>query len=363
MKKSIAFVLPNLNAGGAQRVVSTLANLLIKEFHVSVITSYRSDSFYYLHPEVNLEFCVNTYNSDPNIYQSLINHFALVKNLIKILKFNNTDIIIGFLPIANIHAIIASKFLRIPNIISERANPEYSTLNSFWTFIRKRAYPLSNCLIVQTQSNKKYFRSFIKSEIQVIKNPINLDFLIKRDLRVKKENIVLNVGRLAEPKNQDLLIRAFSNINHSGWKLILVGDGVNYNQYKNLVNTLEMQKHIILAGNSTDVSTYYNKAKIFAFTSKYEGFPNVILEAMSYGLACISTDCPHGPSEIIENYKNGLLIPVANQNALEIGLTKLMEKKDLRLELSKNALESTQAYHPSSIALEWIVLINKLTDN
>ncbi|MEO8933904.1 MAG: glycosyltransferase family 4 protein [Xanthomarina sp.] len=363
MKKSIAFVLPNLNAGGAQRVVSTLSNLLIKEFHVSVIILYKNDLFYNLDPKVKLEFCSSTYQANPNIFQSVTTHFILIKNLIKILRSHKTDLIIGFLPVTNIYAILASKFLRIPSIISERANPEYSILSPFWSYIRKRGYPLSNCLVVQTQATKSYFKSYVKSNIEVINNPINLNLLLKKDFSIKKEDIILNVGRLAEPKNQDLLIRAFSNINHMGWKLILVGDGVNYDPFKNLINSLEMQEHIVLAGNSTDVASYYNKSKIFAFTSKYEGFPNVILEAMSYGLACISTNCPHGPSEIIKNNKNGLLIPVSDQHALETALTELIEKKDFREKLGKNALESTLAYQPSNIALKWSVLINKLIKN
>lgn len=363
MKKSIAFVLPNLNAGGAERVVCTLANLLIKEFNVSIILLYKTESFYELNPKINVSFCANTYNPATNIFQSLSNHFLLVKNLVKNLKFNKVDIVIGFLPVTNVYSIVASKILKIPNIISERANPNYSTLNRFWTIIRKITYPFSDCLVVQTPANKIYFKSYMKSDIQIINNPINMDLLKNKDPSIEKENIILNVGRLAKPKNQDLLIRAFSNINNSEWKLVLVGAGINHKQYEDLIISLDMQDKIILAGNISDVSTYYNKAKIFAFTSEYEGFPNVILEAMSYELACISTNCPHGPSEIIRNNKNGILIPVSDQKALEMNLTKLIEHEDLRRLLGRNALKSTLTYHPTSIVLQWTELINKLTDN
>jgi len=363
LKKSIAFVLPNLNAGGAERVVCTLANLLVKEFNVTVISLYRMESFYKLNPEVNLCYCSKTYNPNPSIFQSITNHYKLSKNLIKILKSKNIDLVIGFLPVTNIYAIVASKFLRIPNIISERANPEYSTLNKFWAFVRKKVYPFSNCLVVQTEANKNYFEPYVKTEIRVINNPINLDILKKKDPSKLKENIILNVGRLAEPKNQDLLIRAFSNIKKPEWQLILVGDGVNYNKYNDLIYSLGMENQIVLVGNISDVSTYYNKTKIFAFTSKYEGFPNVILEAMSFGIACISTNCPHGPSEIIENNINGILIPVGNQKMLEQSLTKLMTNKGLRESLGDKAQKSTLAYHPINIVKEWTELINKLTNN
>jgi GalNAc-alpha-(1->4)-GalNAc-alpha-(1->3)-diNAcBac-PP-undecaprenol alpha-1,4-N-acetyl-D-galactosaminyltransferase len=122
-----------------------------------------------------------------------------------------------------------------------------------------------------------------------------------------------------------------------------------------------MENQIILAGNATNVSEYYNKSKIFAFTSNHEGFPNVITEAMSYGLACISTDCPYGPSEIINNNENGFLIPTGDQKALEIGLTELINKPELRDAFSKKAMQSVQAYNPIEIASDWSKLINKLT--
>jgi GalNAc-alpha-(1->4)-GalNAc-alpha-(1->3)-diNAcBac-PP-undecaprenol alpha-1,4-N-acetyl-D-galactosaminyltransferase len=121
-----------------------------------------------------------------------------------------------------------------------------------------------------------------------------------------------------------------------------------------------MEDQIILAGNTSDVSKYYNKAKIFAFTSKHEGFPNVITEAMSYGLACISTDCPHGPSEIIKNNENGILIPVGDQKALEIGLTELINNPIIRDAFGKKAMQSVQAYNPIEIASTWSKLINTL---
>ncbi|PWK19957.1 glycosyltransferase family 4 protein [Xanthomarina spongicola] len=360
MKKSIAFVLPNLNAGGAQRVVSSLANSLIKEYDVCIIVLYNCDPFYKLHPDISIRFCLPEYNSNPNTFQSIINIFKLVNSLIKILKNNNTSIAIGFMPVTNIYTILATRFINIPNIISERANPKYSSMNKFWTYFRKIAYPFANCLVVQTKANKDFFKTYVRTEIEVINNPVDRELLEKRNFQFPKENIILNVGRLDEPKNQDLLICAFSNINNSKWKLILVGDGNNYNEYKNLIASLKMQDKIILAGNITDVSKYYNMSKIFAFTSKCEGFPNALIEAMSFGLACISTDCPHGPSEIINNNHNGILIPVGDQKALEENLVKLMNDEVLQEEFRLKAVQSTLAYQPNDIASEWSKIINNL---
>ncbi|TYA58943.1 glycosyltransferase family 4 protein [Formosa maritima] len=360
MKKSIAFVLPNLNTGGAQRVVSTLANLLVEKYHVRIITLYECKPFYNLDSKISVNFCLSEFNSNPTFVQSIVNNFKLIIKLIKILKNNNVNLAIGFMSTTNIYTIIATKFIRIPNIISERANPEYSSLNNIWTFLRKINYPFSNCLVVQTKANKNYFKTYNKNKIEIINNPIDNNLLFNRNLDIPKENIILNVGRLEEPKNQDLLIHAFNKIKNINWKLILVGDGKNYEAYNKLIASLNMQDKIILVGNYSDVAFYYNKAKIFAFTSKYEGFPNVIIEAMSYGLACISTDCPHGPSEIIKNNENGILIPVGDQIALEKNLTILTQNPKLLKTLSNNAIISAADYNPNKIALEWSTLINKI---
>ena len=365
MKKTIAFVLPSLNAGGAQRVVSTLANALILEYNVCLIVSYECKPFYKLKPDVNIEYCQpdSNYNPNPNPIQSLFNNFKLVKRIIYILKDYKADIAIGFMPVTNIYTIIATKFIGIPNIISERANPRFNSFGKFWTFIRRIGYRYADCLVVQTKANKKYFKNYVKSSIEIINNPLDLELLEKRNLQTPKENIVLNVGRLAFPKNQDLLIRAFSNIDNTNWKLILVGDGKNFQDYKILIDSLHMHDKIILAGNSQEVHKFYNTSKIFAFTSQFEGFPNALIEAMFYGLACISTDCPHGPSEIITNNYNGVLIPISNQKALEANLSKLMRNDTLQAEYSKKAILTTTAYHPTDIAIKWSHLIEKMIDN
>ncbi|MCX7549511.1 glycosyltransferase family 4 protein [Xanthomarina sp. F2636L] len=363
MKKTIAFVIPNLNAGGAERVVSSLANLLVEEYHIIIITLYRCEPFYTLHPNIKITYCVKEYFPDLNLFQSLSINYKLIKHLTRHLKSEKADIAIGFLPATNIYTILASKLSKIPNIINERANPEFNRINKFWQTIRKLIYPYCNCLVVQTKGTKGYFKNYKIPQIQTIKNPLNAELLKKRNPLLTKENIILNVGRLIELKNQDLLIRAFSNIENTGWKVILVGDGNKYEDYKELISSLGLKTQIILTGNIKDVSEYFNKAKIFAFTSKHEGFPNVILEAMSYGLACVSTDCPYGPSEIIDNNNNGMLIPVGDQKALENALTELMENSELQNTFRENAMNSIKTYEPSNIALKWSKLINEIIEN
>ena len=108
-----------------------------------------------------------------------------------------------------------------------------------------------------------------------------------------------------------------------------------------------------------NIHQYYNEASIFVFTSKTEGFPNALLEAMHYGLPCISTDCNFGPSDLINDGVNGYLIPVDNQLELTTKLSCLIEDENLQKQFSKTAKESTKKYISKNVLDQWESLINK----
>src|SRR5690606_22940547 len=113
------------------------------------------------------------------------------------------------------------------------------------------------------------------------------------------------------------------NIKNEDWALHIIGDGVNRNAYESLIKSLNIEHKVKLLGNKTNVDTYYNESSVFVFTSRFEGFPNALTEAMYFGLPSISTDCPSGPSELITDGYNGFLISVEDQQALEVQLKKL----------------------------------------
>lgn len=194
----------------------------------------------------------------------------------------------------------------------------------------------------------------------IIKNPLAPELLHKRKLNSKKEKIILNVGRLDHQKNQDLLIRAFANINNDDWSVNIIGEGSNRVMYEKLIKALNLEEKVNLLGNQPDMETYYNQSSIFVFTSRYEGFPNALMEAMSFGLPCISTDCPSGPSELISNDLNGFLIPVENQNLLEKKMRQLMDDSLLRTKFSEKSVTTTLELEVSVIAEQWKSLIYKV---
>ncbi|MDB9961272.1 glycosyltransferase family 4 protein [Oceanihabitans sp.] len=359
-KKKIAFILPSLKAGGAERVVSTLSNQLINTFDVVIVVLYNCTPFYPLDKRVEIHFC-KEYSRTLSFTDSIRNHFDLMKRCKKYVKNAKADIIIGFTTTANIYSVLISKRIRLPSIISERIHPDYNIVNHFWNIIRKHIYPKSNALVVQTQEIMNYFLSFTdEKKVVIINNPLAEELVAQKNSVSLKVNHIICVGRLDLQKNQELLIRAFSNIKRKDWKLLLIGEGQLRSHYEKLIIDLNIEEYIELVGNIQDISKYYNTAKIFVLPSNFEGFPNALIEAMSFGLACIATNCPSGPSEIIKDNENGFLIPVHDQMELENKLQLLIDNSELQKQFSLKAIESTAIFDAAYIADKWKELIYKV---
>ena len=144
------------------------------------------------------------------------------------------------------------------------------------------------------------------------------------------------------------------------WELLIAGEGSEKKNLKNLIKNLNSQKNIKLIGKRKDIFNFYSKASIFVLSSKKEGFPNVLIEAMSMGCAVVSFDCPYGPSEIIEDGVNGILVENQNIEKLKETIENLINNKSLRDKLSKEAIKVREKYSIDKISKEWEDVINKV---
>lgn len=357
-RKHIAFIIPSLQSGGAERVVSTLANSLINSFDVTLIVIYKGIPFYELDSKINIIYCFATYEAKSKVLASLSMHVKLNRKIVNTIKVNNISTIIGFMTTANIHAIIASKFTKTKSIISERANPLHDEVNKLWQKARRWLYPKSDMLVIQTNDVKSLYKSFVPdSKLCVISNPISEDLLQKVEPKAIKENLIISVGRLDDGKNHELLINAFSKINSSGWIVNIIGDGPKKDSLQHVINSLGLSKSVTLIGRTKTISDFYNKASLFVLTSNHEGFPNALIEAMHFNMACISTNCQFGPSELITDGVNGYLIPLDDQLALQNRLELLINDAKLRSQLQTNTAKNLDQYSVATIANQWKTLI------
>jgi len=361
-KAKIAFVIPSLRSGGAERVVSTLSNTLHNQFEVHIICLVKTKPFYKIQKGVTIHYCIEENNNSTGVVSAIANNFKLVRKLVAIIKQNGIQILLGFITSANILSIISGKLCGIPVIISERNNPKNDRIPRMWKKLRDLFYPYANWLVVQTEDTKKFYREKLNIKRQtVISNPISTDFkveMVTASKQSSKENIILNVGRLHPQKAQDVLIKAFSKANNNDWQLYLVGEGEKRKDLESLISTLNLQEKVHLVGRVEEIQKIYDRAKIFAFSSIYEGFPNALIEAMYFGLACVSTDCPTGPSELIDDGENGYLINVNDTSALTKKLNILMESEELQISFGQKAQKTVSKFNAINVAKEWSEKIN-----
>ncbi|MBU2996744.1 glycosyltransferase family 4 protein [Cellulophaga baltica] len=365
MKKKIAFVVGSLTAGGAERVISTLSNELIERYEVSIIQLVKEKPFYNLNSKIKIFSCREEKKISSNSIESITNNYYFYKKISSYLKEEKIDIVIGFITSTNILSILASRKAKIPCIISERNNPEIENApKKKWNFLRNVLYKKANYLVVQTEQIKSFFDKLLEpNNVVILANPLSQEITEKSLQKNTKENIVLNIGRLTEQKAQHLLINAFSNIDNNDWKLIIAGEGKLRDKYQKMIDDLGMTDKISLIGKTKNVVGLYQKSKIFVMTSKFEGFPNVLIEAMYMGLAPISTNCPTGPSELINSNENGYLIEIDDQKALENKLIKLIQNENLIQDFGSKAHIAAKPFEATKITSEWEILIKDCLNN
>lgn len=221
-----------------------------------------------------------------------------------------------------------------------------------------KLYDRAAGIICQTQVSKSIMEKLTRNNnITVIPNPIKR--FTERETTFKRENIVLNIGRMIESKKQDKLIEIFSKIN-SNWKLVFIGDGKEKKRYDKLVNNLDLRERVEFISATTDIEKYLKKAKIFAFTSISEGFPNTLAEAMLYPVATISYDCIAGPSELIINGENGYLVDIDDDENYKKYLSLLLNNSEIRDKFEKNAILLRNKYNIQNIGQQYYDFITKL---
>ncbi len=346
-EKSIALITPTLTPGGSERVMAEIANYIQRfkpeQIHFILLTG--GDVFY------NLDENIIIHRPDFDYRQ-----FSRICFTLKIFRYLRTKLkeihpvsLLCFGGRYNSFAIIASVGLGIKKIVSDRSMPGIS-YGIFIDTLNKLMYKRATAIIAQTNYAKKIILKNLKHpNIKVIGNPVTY-FPISD---MKRENIILNVGRFIETKHQDWLIEYFEEIDDDNWSLWFLGDGPLMKKCIEKANQSKLKDRIIFWGNQKVIDDFYNKSKIFAFTSTSEGFPNALAEAMSAGCACISYDCIAGPADLIEDTINGYLIDVRNHKQYVEMLKKLLINEEIRSNFGAQSKEKIDKYSSEYICQEF----------
>jgi glycosyltransferase involved in cell wall biosynthesis len=349
-KSVICLIIPSLQAGGMERVMSELAWYFATKKEVDlhlVLYGISREIFYPIPESIIIHTPPFRFDNRWRLFYTL-KTICFLRNRIKRI---NPKSILCFGEYWNNFVLLSVLGLKFQVFVSDRSQPDKS-LGWFHNTLRHYLYPHAAGLICQTEMAKEIFLSKNKhSNIAVIGNPIKNVAASKQV--GQRERIILMVGRLIRSKNQDKLIEMFAKVSPPEWKLEIVGyDHLkqnNLNRLKELAKVLGVEQRIIFSGKLDNIEEIYSTSSIFAFTSSSEGFPNAIGEAMSAGLPVVAFDCVAGPSEMITDGYDGFLVPLYNYGQFEERLARLMEDEGLREKIGINARESIQRFSGEKI--------------
>jgi glycosyltransferase involved in cell wall biosynthesis len=368
MKNSrrIFIIASSLGKGGAERVVSILSNYYSTNNEVFLILLNSGKLEYELDKKIKL---VTLNNNTRNDHDSLIVRLRiLITSFFKLLslffKFR-PDYTISFTTTANLWAGAFSYSFRVPFILSERTNLD-RTINRSNPILKKLLFYLyhkAKAIVVPSiglrhNITKNNISGKYLNNIIVINNPLS-DFTVGVS-GVHHRNFVLAVGRLEYVKGFDRLIEAFKKVSShiDDLDLIILGEGIERNNLNELITRLDLNERVFLAGNKNNVQDYYQACLMFVLSSRSEGYPNVLIEAMSVGCACIAFDCNYGPSEIIKNNSNGVLIDNGDIEKLADTILLLNQNEGIREGLSIEARHINETNSKNAILACWDLLLD-----
>jgi GalNAc-alpha-(1->4)-GalNAc-alpha-(1->3)-diNAcBac-PP-undecaprenol alpha-1,4-N-acetyl-D-galactosaminyltransferase len=352
----ILFTIATLKSGGAERVLTTLANFWAIHGHdVVIIKLDDANSFYNVDPNITI-VSLNIHKKNKWLIKKIIHNLKIVRFIRQTIQKYNPDIVLSFMTRTNIYSILSTCFINLPIIISERNN--YDGLsNRYLRCLRRILYPFSDGLVVQSQYN--YDKFYYVKHKKIIFNP---NWIVEKDRKqaIDKKKIIFAVGRLVKVKRFDWLIQLLNQLDRKilkNWRVFIAGDGEEKAFLMELTQKYHLSKIVTFMGEIKDIVHIYQQASIFISLSKKEGFPNALAEAMALGCACIATDCESGPSELIENNQNGFLIPVDNFEMAKEKLVELINNESLRYKYSIAAQNSMKRFNLIHIVKEWEMFI------
>jgi glycosyltransferase involved in cell wall biosynthesis len=366
---NVAIVVSGLGAGGAERVVSILSREWVEIGHrVTVICfeSEKASSYYPLDSRITTcRLELPPIRSGPFVAVGAV--VRRVRVLRQVLGEISPDVIISFLSRTNILTLLSSRGMDIPIIISERNNPNMQRLGFTWNLLRRATYRRAFGMVTMTKGALQYFPESMRARSWVIPNPV----IIPQDLPKRQNDgsrdgkILTAVGRLVHQKGFDLLIKAFAAIAPAfpDWKLVIWGEGPERASLEQLRIAMGLKDCVLLPGVSKHPSGWIAGADAFVLSSRYEGWGNALLEAMASGLPVVSFDCPWGPSEMIQDGIDGILVPRENVRALSEALRKIIGDQGLRERFGAKAAAAARRYSHESIVASWNLIISQAIEN
>jgi len=372
--RRLTITVPSLSLGGAEGVAAMMANHWAQAGDaVTLITLDSSETDTFQLSEAVQRYELAVMQDSKNLLQAVFNNRQRVRRLQEVIAASEPDVVISLTDRMNVLTLLATRKLNRPVLISERSDPRHHPIGRLWSYLRKKTYPRATALVVQTEGVADFCKQWMKgTPIEVIPNavptPRSPDIPVVTEQMVLSRppsHIIYGMGRLSYEKGFDRLIDAFSNLAEKfpNWKLRILGEGPLRESLQATIDERGLQEQIELTGWVEDPELHLDQGALFVLPSRYEGFPNALLQAMSRGLACISFDCESGPADIAQEGLQVIIVHTKKFSKfspsyqLALMMEAIMEDESFRKETAINSLQVTERFSTSRYFQAWDELI------
>ena len=352
--RTVLLVIGSLQGGGAERQISDMANYWAAKDWRVVLTTWSGPEvadFYPLDARVQ-RVHLATQDHCTASKLPIRTNLTRVARLRRLVKTVRPDVVLSFLTESNVLTVLAGLGLDVRVAISERVHPaRHTALPWIWGILRRVFYRRADAVVAQTEDAAQWLNRNCRAQVTVIPNAL-------RDLPMpsgERSDVIVAVGRLTHQKGFDLLLRAFARVSPTAaeWKLVIVGEGEERLRLTRLRAELLLDNRVEFVGQTPDVVGWMARAGLIVQPSRFEGFPNVVLEGMGLGAAVICADCPSGPADLIEDGVNGRLVPIEDVDTLAKVMSELIARPDERARLGRAASHVRERYRQEVMMDRW----------
>lgn len=369
-KKRVVVFVASLGSGGAERVAVRISGWLKDAGHeVCLLTLSGTESDFYSCPAGVLRLGLDMQHPNSNLAQAFMSNLKRLWAIRSAVKAFSADVTLSLGNRTNVLSLLATIGMQCWKVISERSDPVLEPLSPGWALLRRLAYPMASLHVSQSVRISQWISAkFPRLKSEVIGNTHGVEFPVqtfKADCRQGEcsSNLeLIAVGRLTRQKGIDILLEALSIAAARGSRLIrltLVGDGEDRAALELLTQRLGLQDQVVFAGKVADVTEWLSRSNAYVLPSRWEGFPNAMIEAMAVGMPVVAARCDGGVEDILGEVRDrfALEFPPGDVEALAVCLDRLANDAALRQRLARTSVQRAAHYSPAQISAAWIAVV------